>query len=102
MESIPTTPLPGRYFYMPSKLPLKGAGPTLSQKDNASFAGVNITNIARTGTTQTITTASAHGFRPGDMVTILFTDDHQYWGTAQVLTVPSSTTFTIYGTGGST
>jgi len=41
----------------------------------------------------TITTASAHGFRVGDMVTILFTDSSSYWGDATITAVPSSTTF---------
>jgi hypothetical protein len=54
---------------------------------------VAITNTQRVSQLVTITTASAHGFRPGDMVTILFTDSTAYWGDAIVTVVPSSTTF---------
>ena len=61
---------------------------------NAAFAGVAITQTQRASQVATITTATAHGFRPGDMVTILFTDDSRYWGDAIVQSVPSGTTFT--------
>jgi hypothetical protein len=60
---------------------------------NAAFAGVAITQTQRTSKAATITTASAHGFRAGDMVTILFTDSSSYWGDATITAVPSSTTF---------
>ena len=60
---------------------------------NAEFAGVAITQTRRTSQVVTITTASAHGFRVGDMVTILFTDSSGYWGDARITAVPSSTTF---------
>jgi len=59
-----------------------------------AYAGVNITNTVRSGGVVTITTATAHGFRPGDMVTKLFTDNSAYWGDSIVATVPTSTTFT--------
>jgi hypothetical protein len=58
-----------------------------------AFAGVGITLTQQASQAVTITTASAHGFRIGDMVTILFTDDRSYWGDAVVTAVPSSTTF---------
>ncbi|MGD0792601.1 MAG: hypothetical protein ABR920_12605 [Terriglobales bacterium] len=60
---------------------------------NAAFAGVAITQTQRTSQVATITTASAHGFRVGDMVTILFTDSSSYWGDAIITAVPSLTTF---------
>ena len=60
---------------------------------NPAFAGVAITQTQRTSQVATITTATAHGFRTGDMVTILFTDSNAYWGDALVTAVPSSTTF---------
>ena len=70
------------------------------------FIGNPISNTVRTsGTpgTATITTGStAHGFRPGDMVTIQFTDQNGYWGDAIVGTVPSTTTFTYQKPGTST
>jgi len=66
---------------------------------NPAYAGVAITNTQKASQLVTITTASAHGFRPGDMVTILFTDNNAYWGDAIVTTVPSSTTFQYAHTG---
>jgi len=60
---------------------------------NASFAGVAITQTQLTSQVVTITTASPHGFRVGDMVTILFTDNSSYWGDATITAVPNSTTF---------
>jgi baseplate protein BppL len=51
---------------------------------SSAFAGVNITNTAGNGTYRTVTTATAHNFRPGDVVTILFTDNPGYWGDAIV------------------
>jgi hypothetical protein len=57
------------------------------------FAGVAIAQTQRTSQVVTVTTASAHGFRVGDMVTILFTDNSSYWGDAVITAVPSATTF---------
>jgi len=62
---------------------------------NPSYAGVNITNTVITNDVATIATAAAHGFRAGDMVTILFTDNACYWGDAVVASVPTSTSFTV-------
>ena len=67
---------------------------------NPAFAGVAITQTRRTSQVATITTASAHGFRVGDMVTILFTDSSSYWGDATITAVPSSTTFQYAHSGG--
>ena len=64
-----------------------------------AYSGVRVTNTLRTGGVATITTAVAHAFRTGDMVTIMFTDDRHYWGDAIVTSVPSSTTFTYAHTG---
>ncbi len=58
-----------------------------------AFAGVAITQTQRSSQVVTVTTASPHGFRVGDMVTILFTDSNAYWGDATVTAVPTSTTF---------
>jgi hypothetical protein len=60
---------------------------------NPSFSGVKITQTQRTSQMATITTAAAHGFRIGDMVTILFTDSSSYWGDAKITAVPSANTF---------
>jgi len=60
---------------------------------NPAFAGVKITQTQRASQVATVTTARPHGFRIGDMVTILFTDNSSYWGDAMVTAVPSSTTF---------
>ncbi len=58
-----------------------------------AFAGSAITQTQRASQVVTITTAAPHGFRAGDMVTILFTDSTAYWGDAAITGVPSSTTF---------
>ncbi len=60
----------------------------------SSFSGVAIASTATASGVRTITTAKPHGFHPGDMVTIMFTDDHNYWGDAVVSTVPTATSFT--------
>ncbi len=65
----------------------------LNLAGNPAFAGVAIAQTQRASQIVTITTASAHGFRVGDMVTILFTDSTSYWGDATVTAVPNSTTF---------
>jgi len=67
---------------------------------NPSYAGVAVTQTQRTSQVATITTAAAHGFRIGDMVTILFTDSAAYWGDAVVTGVPNSTTFQYSHAGG--
>ena len=61
---------------------------------NPSYNGCAITQTSATGTTATIATATACGFRPGDMVTIQFTDDSSYWGDAVVASA-SGTAFTF-------
>lgn len=60
---------------------------------NPAFAGVAVTQTQRISQVATITTATAHGFRAGDMVTTMFTDNNAFWGDAIVTAVPSSTTF---------
>jgi len=50
----------------------------VSLASNPAFAGTAITQTQRTSQVVTITTASPHGFRVGDMVTILFTDSSSY------------------------
>jgi hypothetical protein len=72
--------------------------PVVSTGDPA-YAGSAITSTAVAGSVATITTASPHGFRPGDIIVQLFTDDASYWGDAIVTTVPSSTTYTYAHTG---
>ena len=64
-----------------------------------AYAGCAITNTVTASGIQTITTATACGFRPGDLVNIQFTDSSYYWGDAVVISVPSSTTFTVAGMG---
>ena len=59
---------------------------------NSAYAGVKITNTSAASGYATITTPSAHNFRPGDFVTILFTDDRSYWGDAAVTDCGSGTT----------
>ena len=64
-----------------------------NQAGNPAFAGVTITQTQRISQVVTVTTATAHGFRPGDMVTTMFTDNNVFWGDAVITAVPSSTTF---------
>jgi hypothetical protein len=60
-----------------------------------AYEGSVITSTSSASNVATITTSVAHGFRPGDIVTIQFTDQSKYWGDALVQTVPTSTTFTF-------
>ena len=61
--------------------------------NSPAFAGTAITQTQRLSQVTTITTATPHGLRPGDMVTILFTDNNAFWGDAIITTTPSPTTF---------
>ena len=58
-----------------------------------AFAGVEVTETQRVSQVARVTTATAHGFRPGDMVTVMFTDNNAFWGDAVVTAVPSPTVF---------
>lgn len=60
---------------------------------NPAFAGVEVTETQRLSQVVKITTATPHGFRPGDMVTVMFTDNNAFWGDAVVTRVPSPTVF---------
>jgi hypothetical protein len=60
-----------------------------------AFNGSVITTTSSASNVATITTSGAHGFRPGDIVTIQFTDASRYWGDALVQAVPTSSTFTF-------
>jgi len=60
------------------------ATPNPESSLSSAFQGVHITNTVANGSYKTITTATAHNFRPGDMVTVRFTDDAHYWGDAIV------------------
>jgi hypothetical protein len=54
-----------------------------------------ITNSGRTGSTATITTSTAHGYRVGDSVTIAGTNGNSaLHGTYAITAVPTTTTFT--------
>ena len=65
----------------------------LDHKKDPAFAGVRITGTEKRAKVVTITTDSPHGFRVGDMITILFTDNSAYWGDAIVSAVSSPTEF---------
>jgi hypothetical protein len=55
----------------------------------------SISNSARSGSTATITTSTAHGFRVGDSVTVAGTNGNSaLHGTYTILSVPTTTTFT--------
>ena len=74
----------------------------ISSVSNPEFVGSAITGIVVAGGSATITTAAAHGLRPGDLIAQLFTDNSTYWGDAVVTTVPSTTTYTIARAGSTT
>ena len=62
--------------------------------NNPAYQGCAITQTQIASSIATITTATSCGFRPGDIVTIQFTDDAAYWGDAIVATA-SGTSFTF-------
>jgi len=59
---------------------------------NSAYAGVVISNTSVASGHGTTTTATPHNFRPGDIVTTLFTDNPVYWGDAVVTDCGSGTT----------
>jgi hypothetical protein len=61
-----------------------------------------ISNAARTGTTATLTTSTAHGFRVGDSVTVTAVTNTGLNGTFTIATVPTTTTFTYATTASGT
>jgi hypothetical protein len=65
----------------------------LNLTSRPEFVGVAVIGTKRMSEVATVTTATAHGFRPGDMVTIMFTDNDAFWGDAIVTAVPTPTTF---------
>ena len=70
----------------------------------STTAGQSISSITRSGTTATVTTGSGHGLSVYDWVQFDGQAPSAYQGEFQVLTVPSSTTFTYtlaYDPGGS-
>ena len=63
---------------------------------NPAFAGVGITQTQRTSQVVTITTSAAHGFRVGDMVTLMFTDSSSDWGATRSLLRSKSYNISVY------
>lgn len=62
--------------------------------ESSAYAGVNITNTVTAAGVATVTTATAHNYRVGDLVAQMFTDNVDYWGDVIVTSVPSTTTYT--------
>jgi hypothetical protein len=58
-------------------------------------AGQTISTITRSGTTATVTTATSHGLEPYDWVVFSGQAPQVYQGEYQVVTVPTTTTFTM-------
>jgi hypothetical protein len=58
-----------------------------------------ISSITRSSSTATVTTASAHGLRVGDYITISGATETEYNGTFKIATVPTDATFTYAVTG---
>ena len=74
----------------------------IAQQDNSKYAlsitkaATTLTNIAVSSNTATLTSASAHGLRPGNLITVSGgTVDTDLNGTYIILTVPSTTTLTF-------
>jgi hypothetical protein len=53
-----------------------------------------VSDVARTGSTATVTTSAAHGFRIGDTVTVAGLTNTELNGTFTILSTPLTTTFT--------
>ena len=70
-----------------------------SRSGSPAFTGVAVVETRRTSQLVTVKTATVHGFRPGDMVTVMFTDNSAFWGDAIVTKVPSATEFQYVHTG---
>jgi len=60
-----------------------------------AYHGTRITSTRRIGGHAVITTATPHGFRTGDPVTILWTDNAGYWGDVPYITVIDATSFSF-------
>jgi hypothetical protein len=71
----------------------------LRLKKVALRVGQAITNRARANNIATLTTAAAHGFAAGDVITVASVGGTGYNGTVTVLTVPTPTTFTYASVG---
>jgi len=54
----------------------------------------SVTSVARSGSTATVTTPAAHGLVVGDFAQITGANEDEYNGAFEVLTVPTTTTFT--------
>lgn len=58
-------------------------------------SAISISSITRSGTVGTVTTATAHGYTVNTYITIAGSDQSDYNGTFRVISVPTSTSFTI-------
>ena len=65
-------------------------------------SAVSISSITTSGTTATVTTATAHGYNAYNWTTIAGSDQDEYNGEKEILTVPSTTTFTFTVASGTT
>lgn len=61
-----------------------------------------ISSLTQTGGTATATTSSAHGYKIGDYVVVAGANQTEYNGESEVLSVPSTTTFTFSVSSGAT
>lgn len=68
--------------------------PPVNLTSDPAFGGSLITSTQRSLGTVTITTQNPHGFRTGDMICQMFTDDNRFWGDVPSITVIDSTTYT--------
>jgi CxxC motif-containing protein (DUF1111 family) len=84
--------------------PENEGGPIVHGSSNATFGTLpscnqmQISNATESGTTVTITTNGVHGFDPGQYAMILNSPVTGYNGTFQIVSIPSTTTFTYTNT----
>jgi len=71
----------------------------LDPDDDYTFTSQTITNIARSSNVATITTSGAHNFQIDNNVQVVVEGDTTFTVNGKILSVPSSTTFTIANTG---
>ena len=71
----------------------------LDSDETYTFTSASVTNVARSGNIATITTSGAHNLNIDNNVRVLVDGDDTYNQNGLVVSVPSTTTFTISNTG---
>lgn len=90
IQSVPTNK--SFTYNLASTSPASPASGTISAASTATV--FTISSITRSGTTATATTSAAHGYSVGNSIVISGANEAAYNGTATILSVPTTTTFT--------